>query len=407
MGKAKRFTNVYVKNFNESMTEEDLQKMFEKFGKITSIKLMRSDEDEKNKGFGFVSFDDAETAESACAELNGTEVNGKTIYVGRAQKKAERQMELKKKFEQVKLERMTRFQGVNLYVENLDDTIDDERLRTEFAPFGTIASAKVMSGEGRSKGFGFVCFSSPEEATKAVTEMNGRIIVSKPLYVALAQRKEDRKAHLASQYMQRVTGMRMQQMGQQMAYPQRFFNQAQANVRGAQPRCPQQPRGAIPPGQMQMGMNAGFRTRGPSGPRMNQAQAAAAAAMVARPMGQQVMPAMMRGVGQLPPHLAAAAAQNPAMVAVNQQAAVAAAAAAQQAAAQAAAAKQNAPRANYKYAPGVRNPAQVMAMGGPQPVPQQQPQPAVLIQGQEPLTASMLAAAPPQEQKQMLGERLF
>ena len=44
--------------------------------------------------------------------------------------------------------------------------------------------------------------------------MNGRIIVSKPLYVALAQRKDDRKAHLASQYMQRVTGMRMQQMGQ-------------------------------------------------------------------------------------------------------------------------------------------------------------------------------------------------
>merc|ERR1711930_46926 len=81
----------------------------------------------------------------------------------------------------------------------LDDTIDDERLRTEFAPFGTITSAKVMCEEGRSKGFGFVCFSSPEEATKAVTEMNGRIIVSKPLYVALAQRKEDRKAHLAQQ----------------------------------------------------------------------------------------------------------------------------------------------------------------------------------------------------------------
>merc|ERR1712209_344667 len=31
----------------------------------------------------------------------------------------------------------------------------------------------------------------------------------------------------------------------------------------------------------------------------------------------------------------------------------------------------------------------------------------VLVQGQEPLTATMLAAAPPQEQKQMLGERLF
>ncbi|KAG8539320.1 hypothetical protein GDO81_021076 [Engystomops pustulosus] len=39
--------------------------------------------------------------------------------------------------------------------------------------------------------------------------------------------------------------------------------------------------------------------------------------------------------------------------------------------------------------------------------PLQNPQPAVHVQGQEPLTASMLAAAPPQEQKQMLGERLF
>jgi len=130
-------------------------------------------------------------------------------------------MELKHRFEVMKNERMNRYQGVNLYVKNIDDTIDDEKLRMEFQSYGTITSAKVMFEEGRSRGFGFVCFSSPEEATKAVTEMNGRIFGSKPLYVALAQRKEDRKAHLTSQYMQRMVNMstmRMPPIGQ-VSYP--------------------------------------------------------------------------------------------------------------------------------------------------------------------------------------------
>lgn len=81
-----------------------------------------------------------------------------------------------------------------------------------------------MIENGRSKGFGFVCFSAPDEATKAVTEMNGSIIGSKPLYVALAQRKEERRMHLRNQHAQRIPrGPQMQQpypnnMGPYMSY---------------------------------------------------------------------------------------------------------------------------------------------------------------------------------------------
>ena len=57
---------------------------------------------------------------------------------------------------------------------------------------------------GVTKSFGFVSFSSLEEATKAVTEMNGRILISKPLYVDFYQRKEERQAQLNAQRVNRM-----------------------------------------------------------------------------------------------------------------------------------------------------------------------------------------------------------
>ena len=198
MGGHRRFTNVYVKNLpvEEFNTDEKLNDLFSPYGSITSAIVVK-DDNNKSKGFGFVCFASAEGAEAAVSALNGKDMGipNKPLYVGRAQKKAEREAELKRRQEAIKAERINRSQGVNLYVKNLEDSVNDERLQKEFSAFGTITSAKVMTDDkNQSKGFGFVCFSTPEEATKAVTEMNNRIIVSKPLYVALAQRKEDREA---------------------------------------------------------------------------------------------------------------------------------------------------------------------------------------------------------------------
>ncbi|PAA46230.1 hypothetical protein BOX15_Mlig009946g3 [Macrostomum lignano] len=419
----KKFTNVFVKNFGDELTEESFHTMFSEFGEITSSRVML-DETGKGKGFGFVCFKEPESAEAAVSALNGKEINGKTLYVGRAQKKGERQAELREKFERQKQERMNRYQtGVNLYVKNLDDTIDDEKLKAEFASFGNITSAKVMiDSTGRSKGFGFVCFVAPEEATKAVTEMNGKIVVSKPLYVALAQRKEDRKAHLASQYMQRLASYRMQ--GQ---LPSQFMPQAQAP--GYFVPTMQQPRNFFnpiagmnmniqrPPPQRwgTAGQPSGQPIRpaqygGPAGPQVPamQPQPAGLGARPQRPAGvpqatirptsrpitnqQGPMPAgrpmpntVGRPGGVIPPQQQMGVPGGP-----------------------------RKPAPNYQINPMARN---VVAPGGygQQAVAAQMQQQAQgqlshhdrVPGAQEPLTTAMLAAAPPQEQKQMLGERLY
>jgi polyadenylate-binding protein len=246
----KKYTNVFIKNLDEKVDDEKLNQLFAPFGVIKSYIVMKDDQG-KSKGFGFVNFETAEDAEIAVTELHGKEIEGKAVFVGRAQKKSERESELRAKFEQIKMEHMTKYQGVNLYIKNLDDDIDDGKLRGIFDQFGTITSAKVMSdNKAQSKGFGFVCFSTPEEATKAVTEMNGKIVGNKPLYVALAQRKELRKAQLEAQFAQRAKmAPRMppgpMYNGQSMFYPQ---------PPGGQPGFvyPQMvPRGRFPPGPYQ------------------------------------------------------------------------------------------------------------------------------------------------------------
>jgi polyadenylate-binding protein len=203
----KGFTNIYVKNIDASVNKEIFNETFSKFGNITNLAL--AEENGSSKGFGFINYEKPEDAQKSVEEMNGKDFHGKTLYVGRAQKKTERQQELKQKFEQLRQERAAKYQGVNLYIKNLDDDIDDEKIRAEFSQFGNITSVKVMRDEKtNSKGFGFVCFTTPEEAAKAVAEMNTKTVGSsqKPLYVALAQRKEHRKAQLAQQHAQRKAG---------------------------------------------------------------------------------------------------------------------------------------------------------------------------------------------------------
>ncbi|OWM77099.1 polyadenylate-binding protein 6-like isoform X2 [Punica granatum] len=185
------FTNLYVKNLGEDMTEDCLQDKFSEFGKVSNVVIMKNGEG-KSKEFGFVNFETPEAAMKAMEALNGSLLGSKTLFVGRAQKKAEREELLKDARSEVARYRGRR-NASNLYVKNLDASVDDSMLKEHFSSIGTITSARVMRNpDGSSRGFGFVCYTTSEEARRALVAFNGITFRGKPLYVAMAQQKEER-----------------------------------------------------------------------------------------------------------------------------------------------------------------------------------------------------------------------
>jgi len=107
-----------------------------------------------------------------------------------------------------------------LYIKNLEDDIKEDQLRKEFSVFGTIRSLKIMTDEKKnSKGFGFICFDTPEQAQRAIGEMNNRPLQgsTKPLYVAFHEPKEIRRQKLAQEQYQRKQNPRPNML--QAVYP--------------------------------------------------------------------------------------------------------------------------------------------------------------------------------------------
>ena len=92
------------------MTEDEFKDLFTPFGSVTSISLSAG-EDGKSKEFGFVNYTNHEDAQRAVDAMNEREIKGKVLFVGRAQDKKEREEELRRAYEKMREEKLSKYQG--------------------------------------------------------------------------------------------------------------------------------------------------------------------------------------------------------------------------------------------------------------------------------------------------------
>lgn len=279
------FTNLYIKNIPTTWDSETFVKYFSSYGPVTSSSLSAG-ENGANKGYGFINFEKPEQAKAAMESLNGADMGEKKLVICRAEKKKDREKKLAIHYRKLKQKRESTYVGVNLYIKNLSDEMNDEKLRAKYSAYGQIASAKVMLKNGKSRGFGFVAFVNRADAQKALEATNGKMENGKPLYVAMAQKKEVRRAHLEAQFASKGKMGQLRQplypgAQQQMFYPGVTQPMMQQMIPGMYPNAmPGAMPGAMPAGirqgfqLMPVGNNANVnvRQRRGAGKQINQAQ---------------------------------------------------------------------------------------------------------------------------------------
>lgn len=76
--------NIFVAKLNYSTESQDIEQLFEQYGQVVSAKIIMDRDTGRSKGFGFVEMESEEAGNAAIANLNGAEVDGRTIVVKKA-----------------------------------------------------------------------------------------------------------------------------------------------------------------------------------------------------------------------------------------------------------------------------------------------------------------------------------
>ena len=82
--------NIYVGNLPKTTDEDTVRKLFEEYGEVAEVKLIKDNFSGELRGFGFITMPAKADAAKAIQEINGTEVEGRTLIVNEARPRNDR-----------------------------------------------------------------------------------------------------------------------------------------------------------------------------------------------------------------------------------------------------------------------------------------------------------------------------
>ncbi len=180
---------LFVRGLAPTVTTETLTEYFSESYPIKNALVVLDKESRDSKGYGFVTFADAEDAQAAKASLNGSELQGKKIRIDVAEaRQREGDGDAVKPGARIKAERDQQIkdaQTPKLIVRNLPWSIKTaEDLQKLFRSYGKVNFVNLPKKPGGElKGFGFVSLRGKKNAEKALEQLNGKEIDGRPIAV--------------------------------------------------------------------------------------------------------------------------------------------------------------------------------------------------------------------------------
>jgi len=152
--------NLIVKYLPDTIDEEGLVKLFSPFGNVVKARLIKDKATGRSKGYGFVKFDLEASASKATEQMNGYKIDNKILRVNVANPLASRQAK-----------------QANVYVAGLPKSMSKDRVEMLFKTYGPIVEVKILtdSNTAISRGVAFVHFEHYDDATRAITALNGYV----------------------------------------------------------------------------------------------------------------------------------------------------------------------------------------------------------------------------------------